>query len=612
MARLVLEDDEAVGDPERALTPAYCAPEQLDGEAASTLSDVWSLGTLLCWLLDKDSGSTAAPGRHRLPADLPRCADLDAIVARARAHQPEGRYEGVAQLLEDVRRYRHNHAVVARRPTRRYLSARFIQRHRLSVAAGMAAFMAIGVALAGALWQSHVASLERDRAELEAAKSREVSDFLVGLFEQADPGTAQGDEITARQLLATGIERAELLDGQPMVQSEMYRVLARVEMNLGDYNSAHKLARSALSVHDADQGNLSSGLTGVLVQIGDINLQQGNPGEAIDYYRRALTILEGVESPLTVEALNGLGGALVNSGDRLDEGIATLERAFEIVQRIEPETPLAAAVANNLGAAAYYDGRYDDAIAHFERANGWLIKRFGSDHPRVLFSQTNLVWLLTEQARFAEAEALLVDLLEAQENVLGEHHPHRAANLHTMGSLFWRQGNTDMAIEWWERALDARIAAFGAHHQTVAGTQNVLALALVDRGELQRAEALYEIALATLRDPDMAATVRLPATLSNLADLRIAQDRHDEAMRLHQEVLELRHQLLGADHPHIGITQRKIANLHLIADNPEQAREWARSSLETLDRALDDRSHPESVKTETLINRIDTLANASD
>ena len=619
VARLVAEDEAASDDLVRALTPAYCAPEQLDGEAPSTLSDVWSLGTLLRWLLsEKPDGDTpATPESGRLLKDLPRRADLEAILVRARAEEPEDRYEGVVQFLEDLRRYRRCQPVQARPPTHRYVTGRFVQRHRLAVAAGMAACLAIGVALAGALWQSHVAGLERDRAqaqrdraELEAAKSREVSDFLVGLFDQSDPATARGEEITARQLLKTGIDQAGLLDGQPMVQAEMYQVLARVEMNLGDYESARELALSALAIHESDQSRLTPEAAANLVQLGDIHLQKGEPDQAADYYQRGMTLLEDVESPVGVRALAGFGGALVNTGDRLSEAIAVLERAFEIVQRIEPETPLAASVANNLGAAAYYDGRYDDAILHFGQSIIWLTERFGPDHPRVLFGQTNLVWLLTEQARYDEAEEMLAGLLDAQQRVLGEHHPHRASNLHTMGSLFWRQDKVDPAIEWWTRALDARIEAFGSHHPDVASTRNALALAAVEQGDLLRAESLYDEALATLRDPDQAAINRLPATLSNLADLRIVQDRHEEAMLLHHEALELRVELLGSQHHQIGISQRKIAELHLLADEPGQAREWADSSLDTLAGAFDDRSHPEIEKTEALIERIDARVTA--
>jgi len=594
-----------------AMTPAFSAPEQLRGEAVSTLSDVWSLGVLLCWLLSGRLPDGGSPVAELLPAGLSGRDDLSAIISKACAEDPDGRYDGISQFLEDVDRFRCRQPVRARPATRNYLLRRFVQRHRLSVAAGTAAFFAIGLALTGALWQAQVAAVERDRAqaqrdraEREVVKSREVSDFLVGLFEQADPGTARGEEITARQLLDTGIERADQLDGQPDVQSEMYRVLGRVQMNLGDYTSAEELVRSALAIHESDDGVLSSSAVATLAQLGDIHLQMGEPGEAVELYQRGLALIEEPASELRVEALHGLGGALLKAGGRLSEAIAVLERALALGERILPETPLVAAVHNNLGAAAFYDGRYDDAIDHFNRAIDLLVVHFGTDHPRVMFSQTNLAWLLMEQARFAEAEGLLSDLIEVQERMLGVDHPHRAANLNTMGSLHWRQGRTSRAIEWWERALDARVAAFGILHPDVAGTQNSLGLAAASQGDLKRAEALYETALATLRDPEIARTIRLPATLSNLADLRNIQGRPDDALRLHHEALDLRLELTGGRHPDIGISQRKIAALYLAAGKAELAREWASSSLDVLQENYDGQSHPEIGKTELLIEQI--------
>lgn len=613
VARLVEAGSESGAPANMAMTPAFSAPEQLRGEAVSTLTDVWSLGVLLAWMLSGRVPDRDRPVADLLPVDLSGRRDLHAIVSMACAEDPDHRYDGIPQFMEDVERFQYRHPLRARKASRSYLLRRFIQRHHLPVAAGSAALLAIGLALAGALWQWQVAGgardraqIERDRAELEAGKSREVSNFLVGLFEQADPGTARGEDVTARQLLEAGIERADELDGQPAVQSRMYRVLARVQMNLGDYESARALAQSAMAVHETESGELSPDAAATLVQLGDIHLQKGEPAEAINYYRRGLDKLTSLESELGVEALLGFGGALTNSGDRLEEAIEVLERALAVGRRVVPGTPLVAAIHNNLGGAAYYDGRYGDATVHFDRAIDLLIDHFGTDHPRVFFSQTNLAYLLMEQARYDEAEATLVGLIDAQERMLGAGHPHRAANLNTMGSLHWRQERTEQAIEWWEQALDARVAAFGTNHADVAGTQSSLALAVATQGDVERAESLYEQALVILRDPDAARTIRLPATLANLAELRISQGRHDEALQLHHEALDLLVELTGSRHAHVGISHRKIAALHLAADEAGQARKWASSSLDILRDAYPDRPHPEIDKTASLLERIDT------
>lgn len=609
LAEVESEIDQSFG---RAMTPAFSAPEQLRGEPVSTLSDVWSLGVLLAWILSGRLPDCQRPVAALLPADLPDRKDFAAIVAVSCAEDPEQRYDGVPQLLDDVERARQYRPVRARASTRRYLLSRFLQRHRLAVAGSAAACLAVVLALAGALWQWQVAGTERDRAEiqrdraeLEAERSQDVSDFLVGLFEHADPGIGRGEVITAQQLLQAGINRVGQLDGQPGVQSRMYRVLARVQMNLGEYDSAEELARAALAVEEEAGGGHASEAMRLLVQLGNIHLQKGEPQEALEYFRRGLAKSESTESELEVEALLGIGGALLNAGGRLEEAIEVLGRALVIGRRVVPDTPLVAAVHNNLGGGAYYDGRFDDAARHFERAIHLLVEHFGTDHPRVFFSQTNLAFLFMEQGRYPEAEAVLVGLIEAQERTLGAQHPHHSANLHTMGSLHWRQGRAEQAIGWWKRAMAARVAAFGEKHPDVAATQNALALALASRGDLEEAEALYSRALSTLQDPGTARTVRLPATLSNLADLRFVQGRHNEALRLHQQVLDLRLELLGSGHPHIGISQRKIASVHLTADRTLQAREWAGSSLRTLQTAYEHGSHPEIGKTEALIKRID-------
>jgi eukaryotic-like serine/threonine-protein kinase len=157
----------------RGLTPAFSAPEQRAGEEASTQSDVWALGKILQWLIDdravNDSDQlTTIPA---VPVGIARRSDLAAILERACAEFPADRYAGAAQLLDDVQRYRQRLPVKACPATRSYLAKRFVQRHWLGVSFGATASMLLCLATAGALWQAHQATEERDRAALEAARA---------------------------------------------------------------------------------------------------------------------------------------------------------------------------------------------------------------------------------------------------------------------------------------------------------------------------------------------------------------------------------------------------------------------------------------------------------
>ena len=96
--------------------------------------------------------------------------------------------------------------VEASPPSALYRARKFVRRHRVGVAFA-SVVLALLVAFAAALgWQAARVVEERDRANVEAATAREVSDFLVGLFEGSDPWKARGNEITAREVLDRGAE----------------------------------------------------------------------------------------------------------------------------------------------------------------------------------------------------------------------------------------------------------------------------------------------------------------------------------------------------------------------------------------------------------------------
>ena len=261
--------DAVTGIDARLLTPEYASPEQIAGRRVSTATDVYALGLLLYELLagrrahrfasnglddirrtivDEDpkrpsdavssrpgaDGETSADAiatvRRTTPARLARQlrGDLDRIVAMALSKEPERRYGSVALLAEDVDRYLTQRPVLARRASPGYRLRKFVRRHRLAVTAAACVLASIAGYVALAI--QHAAEMRRaaQRAEVEAGKSREVADFLVGLFEASDPDHAQGDQVTGRELLEHGLRRADLLAAQPAIQAQLLNAIGRV------------------------------------------------------------------------------------------------------------------------------------------------------------------------------------------------------------------------------------------------------------------------------------------------------------------------------------------------------------------------------------------------
>jgi len=234
----------------RLLTPAYASPEQVRGEAITTVSDVYSLGVLLYELLTgqrpyRVAGRSpqeieravcewepprpssvlrqrptpeGAGGRGEIPSVAVRAVgegsaerlskrlrgDLDNIVLQALRKEPQRRYPSVEQLATDIRRHLENLPVSASKDTLRYRTAKFVRRHKAGVVASCAVALTVLVALGVTLREAHIARVERARAEQRFSDMRELA--RSNLFEFNDaiqnlPGSAPARHLVIQRSL---------------------------------------------------------------------------------------------------------------------------------------------------------------------------------------------------------------------------------------------------------------------------------------------------------------------------------------------------------------------------------------------------------------------------
>ena len=322
----------------RVMTPEYASPEQVRGDSLSTASDVYALGVLLYELLSGrrphrlTSGSpqelaevivqrepalpsaavsrseparadattadltpeSIAADRHLSVERLGRRlqGDLDAIVMMALRKETARRYGSADLMWEDVQRHLDGLPVLAHRGTRWYRARKFVSRHRVEAIAAAIVTVALVTGASAAVRQAAVANRERDRAEQALDQSREVTDFLVRLFRTPAPPGASRDQVTARELLATGTARIEELRAQPIVQAQMLDALGRVNRELGRFDDAERMLRRALQLRRAQYGDDHAEVAASLNNVALLIRQRGQAHrpEAARLHREALGI----------------------------------------------------------------------------------------------------------------------------------------------------------------------------------------------------------------------------------------------------------------------------------------------------------------------------------
>ena len=523
-------------------TLRYMAPEQLEG-LSDRRTDVYSLGLTLYELLTlrpafdatnrgkllRQVSHDTPPRPRNLNRTIPR--DLETIVLKATAREPERRYQSAGDLAEDLERFLDDRPIRARRASLVEHGWRWCRRNpALASVSALALTLLVVVATGMSFGYYH-----RTRALATETALREKSD--ANLWLAADAFEAIFDQIGGVSISSAFQETA---DGNVTRSSASpYRVSAQdaalLEDILGFYDRFAQANRD--NEHWLHETAVAHRRMGQIYQrLGRIVEAEGAYERSLDDYARLRT-KEACPSSLAVELafIHNELGAMTGGTGRFSQAIERHQQALQILEAAPPEETRSAPyrfelartyafLAKASAITCVLGSKPDDLSRPMPPINEWLdrslelLDTLSAENPtdgdtRFFMAECNhLRWLIGQMEESprgdsvgpGEALAILEQLVE--ESPDNPHYQSALAHAYMVASRSPFSGSSrDATVEQREQleravamatSLIAQYPDASEYKDLLGRCSCALADLLIDTNELDEAERLCKQSIA--------------------------------------------------------------------------------------------------------------------
>jgi eukaryotic-like serine/threonine-protein kinase len=506
------------------LTPEYASPEQTLNHPITVASDIYQLGVILYELLTgkrpyKVEGTTPEKIEQAVCKTIPippssalntkedlselslfqsvnkirkeLRGDLDAIILKTLLKEPEKRYHSVGQFTADIKRYLKGYPVRARQDSVVYRAHKFIQRNKLGVASFSAIILMVLIYLVTVTNHSQQIEMALNQAQMEAEKSEQIINYMMGMFKSGNPKENLGETVTANMLLNRGIEQADQLRDQPGIQAQMYDVIGRAYRELGEYDKAYPLLEKSLEIWKEHKPESDLTLADAYYNLGTVLHHMGDYRESDINFKKAVQIYEqkpGLESTEYASSLYAIASMLTVQRD-YETAEDYHKRALKMRVQLPNEDPTnIGASYEGLGLTLFQSGQPENALEMLQNAYEIYLNHYSLNHPEIaqlLITRSRVLQYFEETN---QAEKDLKDALEIYKSVYGENHTKSGVAKKALGDFYRSTNKYALAETLYQEILNSIAQTNEESHPLKRPVLQALSRLYLETGNYRAAE----------------------------------------------------------------------------------------------------------------------------
>ena len=287
----------------------------------------------------------------------------------------------------------------------------------------------------------------------------------------------------------------------------------------------------------------------ILEQLGNLLIQLRQLDQAEEVYATFRPHTSG----MTKDAVHHhqLGQIKTGQGD-YKSAIQYYQKALEILEKTLPANHLdLAACYSNMGLAYRLMGEYSKALLFFEKNLEIKQKTLPANHPSSATCYGNMAGVYRDMGEYSKALLFFEKNLEIQQKTLPANHPDLATCYGNMAGVYKDMGAYSNALSFYEKTLEIFQKTLPANHPDLATCYGNMGLVYSDMGEYSNALSFHEKGLEIYQKTLAANHPLLATCYSNIAGVYCLMGDYPKALSFYEKDLEICQKTLPANHPHL-------------------------------------------------------------
>ncbi len=597
------------------VTRKYASPEMLKHQPVDISSDIFQLGLVLYEMVagilpESDFGEyISLPNQVRkddpgLYGKYPMLKQIDnelqAILTKALAENPEERYQSVTALQDDLEDYLANRPVHIYSNSIPYLIKKFTKRNPLFSRAFL-----VFVFLTSALTLYHTRSLTNQRniaeanaikAEQAAARSEASLNYLKNLFYETDP--YQSDNKHEAKFLdsvllmaysgldAYNLENTTTKADILITLADVLRSRNHHQTSLQALNRARKIMTQNDDIDEVQFSRLYYNLAFTYIH------EDYNIDSALFYIQKAIAIdslnprVENDRLTWDLDVLGRIYGTTRDFHKAAKYYSQSLERLEQ--KKRTPEVRKHIAVTKSMLGEVYLN------LSEFKKAERLLIDAlkikeiFNSDENGYYINVlSKLAHLYDKLGEYDKVITYAKRFIRLSQKTFGEYSPKLISPNRHLSLAYSEKQNFDSAIFHGEEALNLATENYGSQHIEVAYRHNTLGVIYNNFGILDSSLVHHQKSLRIKEKKYSDAESVISVTKYNLAQNHLLTGNTSEAKNLLLEVLEFEYKTYGRKNATVAITERLLAQAYIDSGEFDAADTLLQKVGEVLQSAYD-------------------------